>query len=68
MDASSGPRRGRPDVTAYRWPYINDHASMTVYQVNRRQLLGSSAIVLLMNSQAVHAAVVKGGLPWTPGS
>jgi gluconate 2-dehydrogenase gamma chain len=41
---------------------------MTVYQVNRRQLLGSSAIVLLMSSEAVHAAVVKGGLPWTPGS
>jgi gluconate 2-dehydrogenase gamma chain len=37
--------------------------------MNRRQLLGSSAVVLLvLSSRAVRAAVVKGGLPWKPGS
>jgi gluconate 2-dehydrogenase gamma chain len=36
--------------------------------MNRRQLLGSSAIWLLMSSSAVRAAVVKGGIPWKPGA
>ncbi len=37
-------------------------------RMNRRQLLGSSAIVLLLSSRAVRATVIKGGLPWRPGS
>ena len=37
--------------------------------MNRRQLLGSSAVVLLaLSSRSVRAAIVKGGLPWKPGS
>jgi gluconate 2-dehydrogenase gamma chain len=39
-----------------------------VDQVNRRQLLGSSAIALLLSSGTVRAAIVKDGLPWKPGS
>jgi gluconate 2-dehydrogenase gamma chain len=41
----------------------------TVLRITRRQLLGSSAVMLLaLNSRSVGAAIVKGGLPWTPGS
>jgi gluconate 2-dehydrogenase gamma chain len=37
--------------------------------MNRRQLLGTSAVVLLaLRSRALRAASVKGGLPWKPGS
>jgi gluconate 2-dehydrogenase gamma chain len=39
-----------------------------VYQINRRRLLGSSAVLLLMNSAAVRASVIKGALPWKPGA
>jgi gluconate 2-dehydrogenase gamma chain len=40
-----------------------------VLHINRRQLLGSSAIVLLvLSSKSVRAAIVKGGLPWKPGA
>ena len=39
-----------------------------MYQINRRRLLGSSAIALLLNSGTTRAAMVKGGLPWKPGS
>ena len=41
---------------------------MAVHQMNRRQLLGSSAVALLLNSKGARAAVIKGGLPWKPGS
>jgi gluconate 2-dehydrogenase gamma chain len=37
-------------------------------QISRRRLLGSSAIVLFMLPLAARATVVKGGLPWRPGS
>lgn len=37
-------------------------------QLNRRQLLATSAIVILLGSPAARAAIVKGGLPWKPGS
>lgn len=37
-------------------------------QLNRRQLLTSSAIVLLLGSPAARAAIIKGGRPWKPGS
>jgi len=40
----------------------------TAYQMNRRQLLGSTAVALLLSSRAVRATVVKGGLPWKPGA
>jgi gluconate 2-dehydrogenase gamma chain len=36
--------------------------------MNRRQLLGSSAVALLLSSKVLRAAVVRGGLPWRPGS
>jgi gluconate 2-dehydrogenase gamma chain len=39
-----------------------------VHQLNRRQLLASSAIALLLSSRAAQAALVKGGLPWKPGA
>ena len=39
-----------------------------MYQLNRRQLLGSSALALLLVSPSARAAVIKGGMPWTPGS
>ncbi len=37
-------------------------------QTTRRQLLGSSAVVLLLSSRAARAALIKGGLPWKPNS
>jgi gluconate 2-dehydrogenase gamma chain len=39
-----------------------------VHQFNRRQLLGSSAIALLLTPHAARAVSVKGRLPWRPGS
>jgi gluconate 2-dehydrogenase gamma chain len=39
-----------------------------VYLINRRRLLGSSAVLLLMNSSAALASVIEGGLPWKPGA
>jgi gluconate 2-dehydrogenase gamma chain len=41
---------------------------MAVYDVTRRQLLGSSALVLLLSSAGARAAIIRGGLPWQPGS
>ena len=38
-----------------------------MHHLNRRQLLGSSAVALVLIPLA-HAAVIKGGLPWKPGS
>jgi gluconate 2-dehydrogenase gamma chain len=38
-------------------------------RINRRVLLGSSAIALLaLHSRIASAALIKGGLPWKPGS
>ncbi len=39
-----------------------------MYRTSRRKLLGSSALLLLLGSNAARAALVKGGLPWLPGS
>lgn len=37
-------------------------------QFNRRQLLASSAILILLGSPAARAAIIKGGRPWKPGA
>jgi gluconate 2-dehydrogenase gamma chain len=48
---------------------MGDRDSKAVLRMNRRQLLGSSAVVLLaLSSRSIRAAIVKGGLPWKPGS
>jgi gluconate 2-dehydrogenase gamma chain len=39
-----------------------------VLRLNRRQFLGSSALALLMVSGTAMASLIKGGLPWKPGS
>ena len=40
-----------------------------MHHLSRRRLLGSSAIALLMSSSPkARATIVKGGLPWKPGS
>lgn len=39
-----------------------------MYRINRRQLLGSSAVALLLAPHAARAAIVGGGLPWKAGS
>jgi gluconate 2-dehydrogenase gamma chain len=39
-----------------------------VYRLNRRELLASSALALLLSPQSLRAAVIEGGLPWKPGS
>jgi gluconate 2-dehydrogenase gamma chain len=36
--------------------------------MNRRRLLGSSALALLLSSRAARGLIIKGGLPWKPGS
>jgi hypothetical protein len=35
-----------------------------VYQLNRRRLLGSSALALLLSSGAARGLIIKGGMPW----
>jgi len=39
-----------------------------VYQLNRRRLLGSSALALLLSSGAARGLIIKGGMPWKPGA
>jgi gluconate 2-dehydrogenase gamma chain len=39
-----------------------------VHQINRRRLLGSSAVLLLMTLPGARASVIKGALPWKPGA
>jgi len=39
-----------------------------VFQINRRRLLETSAIALLLSSQSSRAALIKGGIPWKPGA
>ncbi len=35
---------------------------------SRRELLTTTAVALLVAPQIARAAIVKGGLPWTPGA
>jgi gluconate 2-dehydrogenase gamma chain len=39
-----------------------------VYQINRRRLLGSSAVLLLMSVGSGRADIIRGGIPWQPGA
>jgi gluconate 2-dehydrogenase gamma chain len=39
-----------------------------VHRLNRRQLFGSTALALCLGPPAARAAVIKGALPWQPGS
>jgi gluconate 2-dehydrogenase gamma chain len=39
-----------------------------VHQINRRRLLGSTAVFLLTNSSAALSSVIANGLPWKPGA
>ena len=39
-----------------------------MYQISRRQLLGSSAVALLIMPLSARATVITAGLPWKPGS
>ncbi len=39
-----------------------------MFQLNRRRLLGSSALFVLLGFRAGRAAVIEGGLPWRPGA
>jgi gluconate 2-dehydrogenase gamma chain len=36
--------------------------------MNRRQLLGSSAVWLFVSSSVARAAIIRGGIPWKPGA
>jgi gluconate 2-dehydrogenase gamma chain len=36
--------------------------------MNRRAMLGSSAVWLLLSSSGARAAIIKGGIPWKPGA
>ena len=46
----------------------SDWGRLMVYRMNRRQLLGSSAVWLLFSSSAARADIIKGGIPWKPGA
>jgi gluconate 2-dehydrogenase gamma chain len=39
-----------------------------MYQINRRRLLGSSAVLLLINSWPALARSIESGMPWKPGA
>ncbi len=39
-----------------------------MHKINRRQLLGSSALVPLLSSRVARATAIKGYLPWKPGA
>jgi len=39
-----------------------------MYQINRRRLLGSSAVLLLMNAWPALARSIESGMPWKPGA
>jgi gluconate 2-dehydrogenase gamma chain len=39
-----------------------------VFQINRRRLLATSAIAVLLGSRVARAALIKGGIPWKPGA
>src|SRR6202035_1316068 len=39
-----------------------------MYRINRRQLLGTSAMLLVLSSSVGRATNIRGGLPWKPAS
>jgi gluconate 2-dehydrogenase gamma chain len=47
---------------------VAERVGTPVHRLNRRQLLGSSALTLLLSPRVAPAAIIRGGLPWKPGS
>ncbi|MGA9949490.1 MAG: gluconate 2-dehydrogenase subunit 3 family protein, partial [Xanthobacteraceae bacterium] len=47
---------------------VPDRDAKAVLAINRRRLLETSAVLLLLSSRATRAAIIRGGLPWTPGA
>ena len=72
QNATPGPRRaivcgGTLDGVA-RWASVRFDRGAAVLAINRRRLLGSSALLSLLCSGAARAALIKGGIPWQPGA
>jgi gluconate 2-dehydrogenase gamma chain len=64
-----GSRKGTEGVQSELGGHRYATRTLRVLRINRRVLLGSSAIALLaLHSRSAGASVVKGGLPWKPGS
>ena len=47
---------------------VPDRDAKAVLAINRRRLLETSAVLLLLSSRATRATIIRGGLPWTPGA
>jgi len=60
------PRRNPVRGSCVQTAALGAVGSQAVHQLNRRQLLASSAIALLLSSRVAHA-LLKGALPWKPG-
>ncbi len=61
------PRRNPVRGSCVQTAALGAVGSQAVHQLNRRQLLASSAIALLLSSRVAQAALLKGALPWKPG-
>jgi hypothetical protein len=62
------PRRNSVRGLCVQTAALGRLGSQAVHQLNRRQLLASSAIALLLSSRVAQTALVKGALPWQPGA
>ena len=62
------PRRNSVRGLCVQTAALGRLGSQAVHQLNRRQLLASSAVALLLSSRVAQAALVKGALPWQPGA
>jgi gluconate 2-dehydrogenase gamma chain len=62
------PRRNPVRGSCVQTAALGAVGSQAVHQLNRRQLLASSAIALLLSSRVAQAALLKGALPWKPGA
>ena len=62
------PRRNSVPGLCVQAAALGRLGSQAVHQLNRRQLLASSAIALLLSSRVAQPALVKGALPWQPGA